>query len=41
MAMVERDPELVAVIDAVAEGKLDAYSGVERTLARLLRQPEP
>ena len=41
IAMVERDPELVAVIDAVAEGKLDAYSGVERMLARLLRQPEP
>jgi LAO/AO transport system kinase len=41
MAMVERDPELVAVIDAVAEGKLDTYSGVERMLARLLRQPEP
>ena len=41
IAMVERDTELVAVIDAVAEGKLDAYSGVERMLARLLRQPEP
>jgi LAO/AO transport system kinase len=41
MALVERDPELVAVIDAVAEGKLDAYSGVERMLARLLRPPEP
>jgi LAO/AO transport system kinase len=41
MALVERDPELVAVIDAVAEGKLDAYSGVERMLARLLRHPEP
>jgi LAO/AO transport system kinase len=41
MATVERDPELVVVIDAVAEGKLDAYSGVERMLARLLRQPEP
>jgi LAO/AO transport system kinase len=41
MALVERDPALVAVIDAVAEGKLDAYSGVERMLARLLRPPEP
>jgi LAO/AO transport system kinase len=41
MALVERDPALVAVIDAVAEGKLDAYSGVERMLARLLRHPEP
>ena len=41
MALVERDPELVAVIDAVAEGRLDAYSGVERMLARLLRHPEP
>jgi len=39
MAEVERDPELVAVIDAVAGGTLDAYSGVERILARLLRQP--
>jgi len=39
MAAVERDPELVAVIDAVAGGALDAYSGVERILARLLRQP--
>ena len=39
MASVERDPELVAVIDAVAAGTLDAYSGVERILARLLRQP--
>jgi LAO/AO transport system kinase len=39
MATVERDPELVAVIDAVAGGTLDAYSGVERILARLLRQP--
>jgi len=39
MAAVERDPELVAVIDAVAGGTLDAYSGVERILARLLRQP--
>jgi LAO/AO transport system kinase len=38
---VERDPELAATMDAVAEGKLDAYSGVERMLARLLRQPEP
>ena len=39
MASVERDPELVAVLDAVAAGTLDAYSGVERILARLLRQP--
>jgi LAO/AO transport system kinase len=39
MTAVERDPELVAVIDAVAGGTLDAYSGVERILARLLRQP--
>ena len=39
MAAVERDPELVAVIDAVAGGTLDAYSGVGRILARLLRQP--
>jgi LAO/AO transport system kinase len=39
MAAVERDPELVAVIDAVAGGALDAYSGVERILGRLLRQP--
>jgi LAO/AO transport system kinase len=40
-AAIERDPELAATMDAVAEGKLDAYSGVERMLARLLRQPEP
>jgi LAO/AO transport system kinase len=40
-AAIERDPELTATVDAVAEGKLDAYSGVERMLARLLRQPEP
>ena len=39
MTSVEADPELVATMDAVAEGKLDAYSGVERILARLLRQP--
>ncbi|HEV8226635.1 MAG TPA: methylmalonyl Co-A mutase-associated GTPase MeaB [Methylomirabilota bacterium] len=39
MTSVEADPELVATMDAVAEGKLDAYSGVERLLARLLRQP--
>jgi LAO/AO transport system kinase len=39
MASVEADPELVATMDAVAEGKLDAYSGVERMLARLLRVP--
>jgi LAO/AO transport system kinase len=39
MPSVEADPELVATMDAVAEGKLDAYTGVERILARLLRQP--
>ena len=39
MASVEADPGLVATMDAVAEGKLDAYTGVERMLARLLRQP--
>ena len=39
MAQVERDLELIAVVDAVAGGMLDAYSGVERILARLLRQP--
>ena len=39
MAAVERDPELVAVMDAVAGGTLDAYSAVERILARLLRGP--
>jgi LAO/AO transport system kinase len=39
MAAVEQDPELVTVIDAVAGGTLDAYSGVERILARLLRKP--
>ena len=39
MTSVEADPELVATKDAVAEGKLDAYTGVERILARLLRQP--
>lgn len=39
MATVERDTELAAAMDAVAEGKLDAYSGVERMLTRLLRQP--
>jgi LAO/AO transport system kinase len=39
MAQVERDPELIAMVDAVAGGTLDAYSGVERILARLLRQP--
>jgi LAO/AO transport system kinase len=38
MAQVERDPELIAVVDAVAGGTLDAYSGVERILGRLLRQ---
>ncbi|HYS93154.1 MAG TPA: methylmalonyl Co-A mutase-associated GTPase MeaB [Candidatus Acidoferrales bacterium] len=36
---VEADPELVATMDAVAEGKLDTYTGVERILARLLRRP--
>jgi len=39
MASVEADPGLVATMDAVAEGKLDAYTGVERMLARLLRRP--
>jgi LAO/AO transport system kinase len=39
MAQVERDSELISVVDAVAGGTLDAYSGVERILARLLRQP--
>ena len=39
MAAVERDPELVTVIDAVAAGTLDAYSGLERILARVLLQP--
>jgi len=39
MAMVERDAELGATLEAVSDGKLDAYSGVERILARLLRQP--
>jgi hypothetical protein len=39
MAQVERAPELIAVVDAVAAGTLDACSGVERILARLLRQP--
>jgi LAO/AO transport system kinase len=39
MTSVEANPELVATMDAVAEGKLDAYTGVERILARLLRQP--
>ena len=39
MAMVERDTELGATLEAVSDGKLDAYSGVERILARLLRQP--
>jgi LAO/AO transport system kinase len=39
MTSVEADPELVATMDAVAEGRLDAYTGVERILARLLRQP--
>jgi GTPase len=39
MAVVETNPELIAVVDAVAGGTLDAYSGVERILARLLRDP--
>jgi len=39
MAVVDTNPELIAVVDAVAGGTLDAYSGVERILARLLRQP--
>jgi len=39
LAQVERDPELISVVDAVAGGTLDAYSGVDRILARLLRQP--
>jgi GTPase len=39
MAGAERDPEMVAVLDAVAAGALDAYSGVERILARLVREP--
>jgi len=39
MAMVERDAELGATLEAVSDGKLDVYSGVERILARLLRQP--
>ena len=39
MAQVERDPELISVVDAVAGGAVDAYSGVERILTRLLRQP--
>ena len=39
MAMVEGDAELAATLEAVSDGKLDAYSGVERILARLLRQP--
>ncbi len=39
MAAVEQDPDLVGVMDAVAGGTLDAYSGVEQILARLLRRP--
>ena len=39
MAGAGRDPELIAVVDAVAGGTLDAYSGVERILAKLLRAP--
>ena len=39
MAAVERDPELLGVMDAVAGGTLDAYSGVEQILSRLLRSP--
>ena len=38
MAQIERDPELLTVVDAVAGGSLDAYSGVERILGRLLLQ---
>jgi LAO/AO transport system kinase len=38
MAVVDTNPELIAVVDAVAGGTLDAYSGVERILGRLLRQ---
>ena len=38
MADVDTNPELIAVVDAVAGGTLDAYSGVERILGRLLRQ---
>jgi len=36
---IDADPALVAVADLVAEGKLDVYSGVERMLAHLLREP--
>ena len=36
---IEGDAELVAVLDAVADGRLDAYSGVSRILTKLLRQP--
>jgi GTPase len=39
MAQVEREAELIGVVEAVAGGTLDAYSGVERILSRLLRQP--
>ena len=39
MAMVEGDAELAATLEAVSDGTLDAYSGMERILARLLRQP--
>lgn len=39
MTSVEADAELAVTMDAVAEGKLDAYTGVERMLARLLRRP--
>lgn len=39
MTAVDRDPALVAVMDAVAAGTLDVYSGVERILDRLLREP--
>lgn len=39
MAKVERDPALIAVLEAVAAGTLDAYSAVDRVLARLLREP--
>ncbi len=36
---VERDAALGPTVEAVADGTLDAYSGVERILERLLREP--
>lgn len=39
LTRVERNPDLIATIDDVAGGALDAYSAVERILARLLREP--